>query len=247
MSNAVVNEFPQFRRTRLPGGGLMRDEVIRYKVFPMLTIMIILMTLGAFSVAQMLKGVFGVTSQSIAMNVFSNIVGVIAITLVYFVLFIVAFITSKVKYLNLITASIFALFTGGGIFGTVFLVSDAISAQIVPEALVLTAGLFTITVLYQFITKKDLSHWTWWMLFGLFVVIGVTVAIVFIQASWLRILIDLGVVVFFILLVRFDMYHIQEILPDEDWMLGVMQFFLDFGNLLIRIMWLLIQIAAESS
>ncbi|MHA2407156.1 MAG: Bax inhibitor-1 family protein [Candidatus Ranarchaeia archaeon] len=225
----------------------MRDEVIRYKVFPMLTFMIILMTLGAYSVAQLLKGVFGVTSQSLAVNVFSNILGVLAVTLIYFVLFFVAFFTAQAKYLNLVTASIFALFTGGGIFGTVFLVSDAISAQIVPEALVLTAGLFTITVLYQFITKKDLSHWTWWVLFGLLCVLGVTVAIFFVQANWLRIVIDLGVVIFFVLLVRFDMFHIQEVLPDEDWMLGVMQFFLDFGNLLIRIMWLLIQIAAEAS
>jgi FtsH-binding integral membrane protein len=213
----------------------------------MLTFMIILMTLGAYSVAQLLKGVFGVTSQSLAVNVFSNILGVLAVTLIYFVLFFVAFFTAQAKYLNLVTASIFALFTGGGIFGTVFLVSDAISAQIVPEALVLTAGLFTITVLYQFITKKDLSHWTWWVLFGLLCVLGVTVAIFFVQANWLRIVIDLGVVIFFVLLVRFDMFHIQEVLPDEDWMLGVMQFFLDFGNLLIRIMWLLIQIAAEAS
>ncbi len=225
----------------------MRDEVIRYKVFPMLTIMIILMTVGAYSVSQILKGVFGVTSQTLAENIFSNVIGVIGVTITYLLLFLLAFFTSKIRYVNIFTASLFALFTGGGIFGTIFLVSDALSAQIVPEALLLTAGLFVITVLYQFTTQKDLSHWTWWIIFALLIVLGLTVAIFLVQAAFLRIAIDLGVVVFFVLLVRFDMYYIKEVLPDEHWMLGVMEFFLDFGNLLIRIIWLLIQIAAESS
>ena len=108
----------------------MRNEVIRYKVFPMLTVMIILMTLGAFSVAQMLKGVFGVTSQSIAVNVFSNIFGVLIITFVYFALFIVAFVTAKVKYINLISASIFALFTGGVLLNRPGLILREISSGI---------------------------------------------------------------------------------------------------------------------
>jgi len=223
----------------------MRDEIIHYKVFPMLTFMILLMTIGAYSVSQILKGVFGVTSQSIMANLFSNIFGVIGVTLIYLILFFIAFFTAKIRYLNLVTACFFALFTGGGIFGTVFLVSDPVSAQIIPESLILTAGLFIITILYQFITQKDLSHWSWWIIFSFLVVLGLSVAIFIIQATFLRILIDLGIIIFFVLLVRYDLFYIREWLPDEYWMLGVMQFFLDFGNLLIRIIWLLIQIAAE--
>ncbi|MHA1860911.1 MAG: hypothetical protein ACTSVM_01265 [Candidatus Ranarchaeia archaeon] len=43
------------------------------------------------------------------------------------------------------------------------------------------------------------------------------------------------------------MYTIRELIPNEEWMRGVLEFFLDFANILIRIIMLLIEIAAQSS
>ena len=62
-----------------------------------------------------------------------------------------------------------------------------------------------------------------------------------VQASLFRIAIDL-----FTLVVMWDLYVIREQLPNEDWMHGVLEFFLDYANILIRIIWILIEIAAAS-
>jgi len=224
----------------------MRDEVIRYKVFPMLTWLIIVMTLSAYTVSKALAGAFGIKAQSVAEEILLNPFGLIAITILYFVFFAIAYFTAKIKIVNLITSTMFSLIMGAGLFGTVFFVADFISAQIVPEALILTSGVFVLAVIYQWITKKDLSHWTWWLFFLLLVAIGLTVAEIFIQASWFRIAVDLGVVVLFVFMVMYDMYLIRERIPDENWMLGVLNFFLDFANILIRIIAILIEIYSQS-
>jgi len=122
-----------------------------------------------------------------------------------------------------------------------------ISAQILPEALILTSGVFIIAVLYQWITRKDLSHWSWWVFFLLLVAIGLTFAEIVVQVTLFRIAVDLFVVILFVFIVMWDMYTIRELIPNEEWMRGVLEFFLDFANILIRIIMLLIEIAAQSS
>ncbi|MHA1838352.1 MAG: Bax inhibitor-1 family protein [Candidatus Ranarchaeia archaeon] len=136
---------------------------------------------------------------------------------------------------------------GAGLFGSVFFFADLISAQILPEALILTSGVFIIAVLYQWITRKDLSHWSWWVFFLLLVAIGLTFAEIVVQVTLFRIAVDLFVVILFVFIVMWDMYTIRELIPNEEWMRGVLEFFLDFANILIRIIMLLIEIAAQSS
>lgn len=135
---------------------------------------------------------------------------------------------------------------GAGLFGTVFFLADQVSAQILPEALILTTGVFIIAVVFQWVTRRDLSHWSWWITFGLLVALGLVFAQVVVQASLFRIAIDLFIVGIFTLVVMWDLYVIREQLPNEDWMHGVLEFFLDFANILIRIIWILIEIAAAS-
>ncbi|MGQ4914581.1 MAG: Bax inhibitor-1/YccA family protein [Candidatus Asgardarchaeia archaeon] len=223
----------------------MQDTTIRNKVFPMLVWLIVLMTIGAYTVSKALAGVFGVTAQSIAASILLNPIGLIGTLAVYFIFFLLAYFTARIKIVNVITASLFALIMGVGIFGSVFFVADAINAQIIPEALILTSGVFVLAMLFQWFTRKDLSHWSWWLFFLLLVALGLTIAEIFVQASWFRIAVDLGVVLLFILFVMFDTHRIREELPDEDWMLGVINFFLDIANILIRIIALLIEIYAQ--
>ena len=163
-----------------------------------------------------------------------------------FCFFIVAYFTAKIKFINVVTSTFFALFTGIGLFGSIFYIADLVNAKIIPEALILTSGVFVIAVIYQFVTKKDLSHWSWWLFFFLLVAIGLTVAEIFVQVSWFRIAIDLGVILLFVFLVMYDTYQIRERLDDHEWVLGVLNFFLDFANILIRIIAILIELYSRS-
>ncbi|MHA1916977.1 MAG: Bax inhibitor-1 family protein, partial [Candidatus Ranarchaeia archaeon] len=217
----------------------MRDEVIRNKVFPMLFILIMVMTLSSYTVSKILLGSLGVTYQNIVQNILLNPYGVVITTILYFLFFILALGTVKIRYVNIITSVLFALIMGIGIFGTVFYFADVTSAQIIPEALILTSGTFIVAILFQFTTKKDLTHWTWYIIFLLLIALGLTFAVFFVQASLFRIIFDLFFVLIFFLIVMYDMFMIRENLPDEMWMSGVLEFFLDFANILIRIILLL--------
>ncbi len=226
---------------------LLRSEVIRNRVFPFLTWLVIVMTVGAYTTAKMLEGFFGFEAASFAQAILLTPVGLIGVTVLYFLFFIIAYFTAKIKIVNVAMSTLFAMFTGIGLFGSIFYIADLVNAKIVPEALILTSGVFIIAVIYQFITKKDLSHWSWWLLFLLLVAIGLTIAEIFVQASWFRIAVDLGIVLLFIFLVMYDTYQIRERLQDNEWVLGALNFFLDFANILIRIIVILIEIYSRSS
>ncbi|MCD6485102.1 MAG: US12 family protein [Candidatus Odinarchaeota archaeon] len=219
----------------------MKIETIKYKVFPMLGWLIALMTISAYTVSKALLGYFGVKYQRIAEAVLSP-VGFIVIIVLYFVFFFIAYFTAKIPIVNVVTASIFSIIMGAGMFGSVFYLADLTNAQIVPEALILTSGVFVIAVIFQWITNKDLSSWAWWLFFLLLIAIGLTFAEIVVQATLFRIAVDLGVVILFIVFVVYDTSVIRNKLPDDAWMVGVLGFFLDFANILIRIIVLLIEI-----
>ena len=122
----------------------MREEIIRRKVFPVLTWLIIVMTVSAYTVSKALMGVFGIKVQSYAESILLNPWGLIGITVLYFVTFFIAYLTAKIRILNLITATFFSLVMGAGLLSTTFYVADAVNAQIIPEALALTAGVFVL-------------------------------------------------------------------------------------------------------
>ena len=224
----------------------MRSETIRNKVFPFLTWLIIVMTIGAYTIAKTLEGFFGFKAASVAEAILLTPVGLIGVTVLYFLFFVVAYLTAKIKIINVVTSTLFALSTGVGLFGSIFYIADLMNAKIIPEALILTSGVFVIAVIYQFVTKKDLSHWSWWLFFFLLIAIGLTIAEIFVQASWFRIAVDLGVILLFVLLVMYDTYQIRTRLQDNEWVLGALHFFLDFANILIRIIAILIELYAQS-
>ncbi|MHA1860912.1 MAG: hypothetical protein ACTSVM_01270 [Candidatus Ranarchaeia archaeon] len=91
----------------------MDDDVIRYKVFPVLTFLIIVMTVSSYTVSKILAGSFGVTAQSIAAQILSNPVGLLIITILYFAFFFLALITVRIRIINIITATLFSLVNGG--------------------------------------------------------------------------------------------------------------------------------------
>jgi len=224
----------------------MRNEIIRNKVFPFLTWLIILMTIGAYTTAKTLEGFFGFEAASFAETILRTPIGLLGITVLYFLFFVIAYFTAKIKIINVMTSTFFALFIGIGLFGSIFYVADLVNAKIIPEALILTSGVFVLAVIYQFVTKKDLSHWSWWLFFFLLVAIGLTVAEIFVKASWFRITVDLGIVLLFVFLVMYDTYQIRTHLQDEEWVLGALHFFLDFANILIRIIAILIELYSQS-
>lgn len=224
----------------------MRNEVIRNRVFPFLTWLIIVMTIGAYTTAKTLEGFFGLRAASVVEAILLTPVGLISVTVLYFLFFAIAYFTAKIKIINMVTSTLFSLLTGIGLFGSVFYIADLMNAKIIPEALILTSGVFVIAVIYQFVTKKDLSHWSWWLFFFLLAAIGLTIAEIFIQASWFRIAVDLGVVLLFVFLVMYDTHQIRTRLQDNEWVVGALHFFLDFANILIRIIAVLIELYAQS-
>ncbi len=99
----------------------MRNEVIRSRVFPFLTWLIIVMTIGAYTTAKTLEGFFGFEAASVAEAILLTPVGLISVTILYFLFFVVAYLTAKIKIINVVTSTLFALFTGIGLFWVYFL------------------------------------------------------------------------------------------------------------------------------
>jgi len=219
----------------------LKDDTIKYKVMPTLVWLILLMFGGAKLVSLALEGAFGLHITQLAISLVMDPLLVLVTIILYFLFFFMAYFTRSNSAVSFLFASLFAIICGAGLFSTVFYVADIIGAELVPEALALSAGVFLIAMLWEWITKKDLFHWGFWLFLFLIAAIVLTVAEIFIPVSGFRIAVDVGVVLLFTFIVAYDTYIAREHIDDSQWMLAALNFFIDFINILIRILILLIE------
>jgi FtsH-binding integral membrane protein len=219
----------------------MDDSTIKYKVMPTLVWLILLMFAGAKLVSLAIEGAFGVHLAQLTIGLFMDPITLIVVIVLYFVFFLLAYLTVSRTWLSFIFASLFAIVCGAGLFSTVFYIADVVGADIVPEALLLTAGVFAIAMIWEWVTKKDLYNWGFWLFLLLLAAIVLTIVEAFIPVPAFRIAVDLGVVLLFAIIVAYDTYWARQHAPDDRWMMAALKFFIDFINILIRIILILIE------
>ncbi|MHA1688753.1 MAG: Bax inhibitor-1/YccA family protein [Promethearchaeota archaeon] len=111
-------------------------------------------------------------------------------------------------------------------------------------ALGLTAGISLIAGLIGWV-KQDMSSWQNWLL-GL-LICGIIASLInlFIPATGFTLLVSIGVIIIFIPLIMYDINQIKYNLEEDKWIRGVIELFLDFVNIFIRILYILILLAME--
>jgi FtsH-binding integral membrane protein len=113
-------------------------------------------------------------------------------------------------------------------------------------AILIAGAVFFVPALIGWLSRSELTHWFPWLL-GLLTVAILAVAVnLFFPTSLFSILVSAFVIVVFIPLVIYDVNQIKYRLADNEWQIGVVNLFLDLLNILIRVLIILLQIAAES-
>jgi FtsH-binding integral membrane protein len=222
----------------------LEPRIIRVKVLPALFWLIFLMFAGAKLVEIAMQGAFGVYIAQLTIGVFESIWTTIGVIVLYFVFALAAYFIAMSKHnrISFVVASLFALVCGAGLFSTVFYLADFINAKILPEALLLSAGVFFIAMVWEWTTKKDLTNWGFWIFLFLLAAIVLTIAQAFVQVTLFRVAVDLGVVLLFAFIVAYDTHLARERLDDDSWMMAVLNFFIDFINIFIRIIVILMEL-----
>jgi FtsH-binding integral membrane protein len=201
---------------------------------------------GAKLVSAAIQGAFGAEVAQLTINAFMDPVTLILVIVFYFVFFFLAYLTSSNSAVSFFFASLFAIVCGAGLFSTVFYVADIVGAEIIPEALLLSAGVFFIAMIWQWVTKKDLMNWYFWLLLFLLAAIVLTIAEIFITVTAFRLVVDIGIVLLFAFIVAYDTYWARQHAPNDRWMIAALHFFIDFINILIRIILILIESKSRS-
>lgn len=109
-------------------------------------------------------------------------------------------------------------------------------------ALGITAGISFIAGLIGWI-KKDLSSWQNWLLGILFCAVIASFVNFFIPTTGFTLLVSIVVIIIFIPLIMFDVNRIKNCLHEDEWISGVIELFLDFVNIFLRILYILIIMA----
>jgi len=112
--------------------------------------------------------------------------------------------------------------------------------NVVFQALGLTVVVFGGLSAYVYFTNKDFRSWGTFLTFALIGLIIASFVNIFLQQTTLGIAIDFLVIVIFLGFVMYDMSKILRDYSDKDISLAVLSLYLDFLNIFIRILQLLV-------
>ena len=144
---------------------------------------------------------------------------------------------TKHPILQIFLLTLFAIFNGMFI-SPISAIAMSLGINIA-VALGITAGISFIAGLIGWI-KHDISSWQNWLL-GI-LICGVIASIVnlFIPTTGFTLIVSIFVILIFIPLIMFDVNRIKYHLSEEEWIAGVIELFLDFVNIFIRVLYILI-------
>ncbi len=133
----------------------------------------------------------------------------------------------------------------GFLLTPLMVVANLTDPLIIPEAFGITSAAFIAISLYGWRVKKDVSSWTG-ILFGLLIVaVVLTILQFFIQSNIFGIIVDAGIALLFMFLIFYDTEKILQKYSNNDVIPAVVALYLDFINLFIRIISLLIRTRRE--
>jgi FtsH-binding integral membrane protein len=113
-------------------------------------------------------------------------------------------------------------------------------------AILIAGAVFFVPALIGWLSRSELTHWFPWLL-GLLAVAVLAVAVnLFFPTDVVNILVSVLVIAIFIPLVIYDVNQVKYRLADNEWQIGVVNLFLDLLNILIRVLFLLLQVVGES-
>ncbi len=152
------------------------------------------------------------------------------------------FSTSTHPIVQIILLTLYSIFNGMFISPiTALAMSLGINIAV---ALGLTAGISLIAGFIGWI-KKDMSSWKNWLLAILICGIIASIINLFIPTTGFTLLVSILVIIIFIPLIMYDVNQIKYHLEEDQWIRGVIELFLDFVNIFIRILYILILLALE--
>jgi FtsH-binding integral membrane protein len=139
--------------------------------------------------------------------------------------------------------TLFALVTGAFVSP---MVAIALALDVdIAVAFAITGGIFFFPAIIGWITDKDLTEWRNWILGLLIFAIVISVINLFYPTTSFTLLVSIVVVIIFVPLVMYDVNRIRNKLEEEEWIVGVVDLFLDFLNIFVRILYILILIASK--
>jgi len=113
-------------------------------------------------------------------------------------------------------------------------------------AILIAGAVFFVPALIGWLSRSELTHWFPWLLGLLTVGVLALVVNLFVPTSFVSVVVSILVIAVFIPLVIYDVNQIKYRLQDNEWQIGVVNLFLDMLNILIRVLFLLLQFFGEN-
>ncbi|MFX1475648.1 MAG: Bax inhibitor-1 family protein [Promethearchaeota archaeon] len=204
--------------------------------------LIVLMAATSYTIMKVILGEWFATYSTIALVFFFDMRVILGTWIIMVILSLVLYFGS-----NLHGAIKWALLTlfgiiSGGFMGPVTAIAALLGVNF-NLALAITGAVFVVPVLIGWMTKRDLTDWLPWIAGLLLIGLAASVINVFYTASWYTVLAALLVILIFVPIIIYDINLIKNQFADNEWQAGVVDLFLDFLNVLLRIIILLIEIA----
>ena len=166
--------------------------------------------------------------------------------LIYLALTFGASLAARVRILNISLFIAFALVTGLRLSPLFVLGYQAGGYALIWNALGMTCLLFGGLTGYVFISGKDFSFLGGTLSMGIMVLLGFMVGTFFFDAPAYQMGVTVGGLLLFGLFVLYDTSVIMRSLAPEEWVAGALHLFIDFINLFIRILFILIRISGAA-
>ena len=129
--------------------------------------------------------------------------------------------------------------------GPAFFLAHLTDPTIVPAALLMTGLSMILLSALQRATRMNIGHWGPRLFQLLIIAIVLTVVQLFVGFTLFQIAVDLFVIVLFCFLILYDMDNILNRLDDRDWVMAVVDLYLDFLNILIRLIRIMIKLKSD--
>jgi len=119
-------------------------------------------------------------------------------------------------------------------------VAGVTDPTIIPGAFGLAALIFTVFSLVSWKSSYNFLSWGKALFVLLIVAVIASIVEIFIQASWIDLAIDVGVIILFIGFVLYDTQNILKRYSDDDYINACVSLYLDFLNIFVRLIEILL-------
>lgn len=145
--------------------------------------------------------------------------------------------------LNVLAFGVFTAFTGFAILGPMFMVAIMTTGgpAVIWNAFGLSALVFGALTAFVLITGKDFSFLRGTVVMGLFVLVAFMIGAMFLGMPAVHLAVTCGGLLLFSLFVLYNTSEIMHRYSSDMWISGALALFLDFINIFIRILSLLMR------